>query len=143
LSSLWGKARNDVAEIGAIELRSCGDRASEKALTKWAEWNEADPEFFEGWQHLLFRASPPERVFALNCGDRLDAVCPTDCLDSWFRKAEVLHLTLLNEILHRSRDVFDGHVRVNAVLVEQIDDIGLESLEGGLGDFRDVLWPTI
>jgi len=64
-------------------------------------------------------------------------------LHSWFRKAEVLHLTLVDELLHRSRDVFDGHVRVNAVLIEQIDDIGLESLEGCLGDFLDVFWPTI
>src|SRR2546426_6622056 len=96
-----------------------------------------------GRQHLLFRAPPPQRVFALNCGDRLDSVCAPDCLHSWFRKAEVLHLTLLDELLHRSRDVFDGHVRVNAVLIEQINDIGLESLEGGLGDFLDVFWPTI
>src|SRR6266568_3613774 len=88
-------------------------------------------------------ASPPQRVFALNCGDRLDSVCAPDCLHSWFRKAEVLHLTLVDELLHRSRDVFDGHVRVNAVLIEQIDDIGLESLEGCLGDFLDVFWPTI
>src|SRR2546428_13481286 len=82
-ASLWGKARDDVAEIGAIELRIFGDLASEEALTKRAKWNESDPEFFEGWQHLLFRASPPQRVFALNCGDRLDSVCATDCLHSF------------------------------------------------------------
>jgi hypothetical protein len=55
----------------------------------------------------------------------------------------VLHRTLLNEVLHRSRAVLDRHVRVYPVLVEQIDDIGLESLEGRLGDFLDVLWRTI
>src|SRR5437879_7096128 len=142
-ASLWGKARDDVAEIGAIELRIFGDLASEEALTKRAKGNESDPEFFEGWQHLLFRASPPQRVFALNCGDRLDSVCATDCLHSWIRKAEVLHLTFLNQVLHGARYVFDRHGGVNTVLVEQIDDIGLESLEGGLGDFLDVLWPTI
>ena len=80
---------------------------------------------------------------ALNCRDRLDSVCATDCLHSWFRKSEVLHLTLLNQVLHGSRNVFDIHVRINTVLVKQIDDIGLESPEGGLGDFLDVLWPTI
>src|SRR2546425_1518160 len=42
-SSLWGKARDDVAEIGAIELRIFGDLASEEALTKRAKWNESDP----------------------------------------------------------------------------------------------------
>ena len=62
---------------------------------------------------------------------------------SWFRKAEMLHLTLVDQVFHGSCDVFDRHVRVNTVLVEQIDDIGLESLEGGLGDFLDVFWPAI
>jgi len=47
-SSLWGKARDDVAEIGAIELRILGDLAREEALTKRAKWNESDPEFLKG-----------------------------------------------------------------------------------------------
>src|SRR6266496_509649 len=58
-SSFWGKARDDVAEIVAIELRIFVDLASEKAPTKRTKWNEPDPEFFEGWQHVFFRASPP------------------------------------------------------------------------------------
>ena len=60
-----------------------------------------------------------------------------------FGKTEVLNLTLLNQILHRSGHVFDRHVRINAVLIEQIDRIGLESLERGFGDFLDVLRPTV
>src|SRR5262245_66471145 len=70
-------------------------------------------------------------------------MCATDGLRSCFRKAEVFHLTLLNQVLHRSRHVFDRHVRVNTVLIEQINDIDLESLERGLGDLLDVFWPTI
>ena len=45
--SLWGKARDDVAEIGFIELRIFVDLASKEAFTKRAEWNESDPEFLE------------------------------------------------------------------------------------------------
>src|SRR6185369_3718874 len=84
LASLWGEARDDVAEIGAIELRIFGDLAGEEALTERAEWNESDTELLECRQQLLFRAPPPQRVFALNCGDRLDQVCATDRLHSWF-----------------------------------------------------------
>src|SRR5437667_12024265 len=47
-SSLRGKARDDVAEIGTIELRIFVDLAREEALTKRAKWNELDREFFEG-----------------------------------------------------------------------------------------------
>src|SRR5437867_248031 len=98
--SLQGEARDEVAEIGAIELRILGDLAGEEALAKRAKWNESDPEFLEGWQRFLFRAPPPQRVFALNCGDRLDSVGAPDRLHSWFRKAEVPHFALLNEVLH-------------------------------------------
>src|SRR5580692_6922102 len=112
-SSFWGKARDDVAEIRAIELRILGDLAREKALAERAKWNESNAKFFEGRQHVLFRASPSQRVFALHCRDRLDSVGATDCMHSWFRKAEVLHLTLLNQVLHRARHLFDRHLRVN------------------------------
>src|ERR1700736_843406 len=62
---LWGKARDDVAEIRTIELRVLVDLAREKTLTERAKWNESDPEFFKRRQHRLFRRPPPQRVFAL------------------------------------------------------------------------------
>ena len=73
----------------------------------------------------VFRLAPPQRVFALERGDRLDGVRATDCLHSRFRKAEVLHFAFLDQVLHRARHVLDRHVRVDTVLIEQIDDIGL------------------
>src|SRR5438128_1771499 len=73
----------------------------------------------------------------------MDAVCASDRLHSGFRKAEVLDLTFLNQVLHSSRHVFDWHVWINAMLIEQIDGIGLESLERRFGDLLDVFWPAI
>ena len=67
----------------------------------------------------------------------------TDGFHACFRKAEVLHLALLNQVLHRSCYILDRHIRVNAVLIEQIDDVGLEPLERALDCFLDVLWPAI
>jgi hypothetical protein len=55
------------------------------------------------------------------------------------RKAEVLNLALLDQVLHGSRYVFDRHVRIKTVLIGQIDDIDLEPLERGVGDLLDVL----
>jgi hypothetical protein len=60
-----------------------------------------------------------------------------------FGQAEVPDLTFLNQVLHRPRHVLDRHVRVDTVLVEQIDGIDPESLERGLGNHLDVLWPTV
>src|SRR6266566_6244496 len=42
---------------------------------------------------------------------------------------KLLDLTFLNQVLHRSRHVFDWHVRINAMLIEQIDGSGVEALE--------------
>ena len=72
--------------------------------------------------------SPPQRVLALDCGDRLDRVCAADRLHSRFGEAEVLDLSFLDQLLDRSRHVLDRHVGVDAVLVEQIDGIDPEPL---------------
>ena len=55
----------------------------------------------------------------------------------------MLHLAFLDQVLHRSSDVFDWHVRVNTVLIEEIDGIDLEPLERALGGLLDVLWPAV
>ena len=49
--------------------------------------------------------------------------------DAGFGEAEVLDLACLNEILDGTGYVFDGDVGVDAVLVEQVDDIDFEALE--------------
>src|SRR5215475_12710837 len=52
-------------------------------------------------------------------------------------------LALLNQFLHRSGDVFDRRVRVDAVLIEKIDGLDPEPLERGLGDLLYMLRPAV
>jgi hypothetical protein len=141
--SLRRKAGEGVAEVGTVKRSGLVDVSREEALAQRAIWNEADFEFLEGRQHFRFRASPPQRVFALDRSHRLDGVCATDRLHACFRKAEVLNLIFLNQVLHRPRNVFDWHVRVNAVLIEQINGVDLEPLERALGGLLDVLRPAV
>src|ERR1035438_9363692 len=143
LESLRREARQRTPEVGVVELRIFVHLAREEALAQGTVRNQPDSEFLKGRYHFLFRSPRPQRIFALQRSDRLNSVCAADGLHSCFGKAEVLHLALLNQILHRSRYVFDRHVQVNTVLVEQIDDICLEPLERCLGDLPDVLWPAI
>src|SRR5512139_329314 len=70
-------------------------------------------------------------------------MCPAYCLHSCFRHAKVFNLPFLNQILHRTSHIFDGHSWVNAVLVEQVDGIDLESLERSFGDPLDLLGSAI
>ena len=103
-------ARQAAADINTGEGRVFVDLSREIAPAQRAEWNEADPEFLASRQHFRFNFSPPQRVFALDCRDWLNRVGVSNRLCSCFRKAEVLHLALLNQVLYRSRHVFDGHV---------------------------------
>jgi hypothetical protein len=55
----------------------------------------------------------------------------------------VLHLAFPDQVLHRACHVFDGHVRVNPMLIDQVNCLDLEPLERALGGLLDVLWPTV
>src|SRR5262249_3587297 len=114
------------------------DLVREEAFSQRAKGNKADSQPFENRNDLRLRLPPPKGVFALKCGDRLDGVRAPNGLHSRFGKAEVLNLALLNQVLHRSRYVLDGNVRVYTVLIEQIDDIGPEPLERGFGHLLDM-----
>src|SRR5271157_1916207 len=58
LSSLWSKARDDAAEVAAIEIRIRVDLPREESRAQRAERNEADSEFIEDRQNFCFGASP-------------------------------------------------------------------------------------
>src|SRR5258708_7560499 len=64
-------------------------------------------------------------------------------LHAGFREPDVLHLALLDGVFHRLVAVFARHVGIYEVLIEKIDDIGLEALERCLGDLLDVFWTTV
>src|SRR4029450_10066301 len=72
-----------------------------------------------------------------------NCMCATNRLYSRLRKPEVLHLAFLNQVLYRLRHAFDWHVGIDAVLIEQIDNIGPKSFQRSVGDFLDMLGPAI
>src|ERR1700682_362735 len=80
--SLGRKAGNDVAEIGLVERRVLVDLSREETFTKRTKGNEADAQLLTRRQQFLFRLSPPKRIFALQCSDRLDRMRATDRLHS-------------------------------------------------------------
>ena len=54
-------------------------------------------------------------------------------------QTEVLDLALLDQTPDGARDVFDRHVRIHAVLIEEIDRIDTEPFQRALRDLLDVL----
>ena len=63
----------------------------------------------------------------------------TDGLHIGFGEAKVLHLALLDQFLHGSCDVFDGHVGIDAVLVEDVNAVDVQTLQRCCGNLLDVL----
>src|SRR5579871_625748 len=52
-------------------------------------------------------------------------------------------LSLSDQFLDGSCDILHRHIRVDAVLIEQIDAVRLETLERCVGDFADAFRPAI
>jgi hypothetical protein len=52
-------------------------------------------------------------------------------------------LALADQLLERSRDILDRNVGIGAVLIEQVDGVGLQPLEARVDDFADVLGTAV
>lgn len=93
--------------------------------------DKTNSQFLAGGQHLRLGIPGPNRILALQRGDRLDGVGAANRSRPGFREAEVFHLAGPNQILDRASDVFDWDVRIDAMLIKNIDDIGTEAFERG------------
>ena len=67
---------------------------------------------------------------------------PTDRWCGCLRHAEVLDLAGLDEFLDRTGDILDGHIRVDAVLVIEVDGVHAEPLQRAVDDLLDHLGPA-
>ncbi len=55
----------------------------------------------------------------------------------------MLHLARLNQVLHRSRYVLNGHIEIDAVLIEEVDGVDLQALERILRNLLDAFGPAV
>src|SRR5262249_36459200 len=138
-----GEARNNVPKIVFGKLSVLADCSRQKALAERAKRDEPDAEFFQRGKDFCFGLSPPERVFALERGDRLNLVRAANGLHTGLGESEVFYFALLNKILYGSGHVLNGYFGIDPVLIKEIDDIGLKALERSLSDFPDVRGPAI
>src|SRR3974390_2196176 len=138
-TGLGREARETAAIVLWVKLRVFRNRPSEESLTKRTERNKPNAEFFERGNDFFFRPLPPERVFTLQRRHRLNCMCAAYGLCPRFRQSEVLHLAFLNQALHCSRHVFNGHVRIDEMLIEKIDGVDLEPCQRALDTLFDVL----
>ena len=83
------KARRVAAVIAGLQIVDALYLPGEKAAPQRAVGDEADAELAHGWQDVVFRLAASQRVFGLQCGDRVHLVRAPDRVGRCFGEAEV------------------------------------------------------
>ena len=86
--------------------------------------NESDAQFAQQRQQFRLRVTRPKRVLGLQGGDGVDGVGPTDRGGAGLGQADVPDLALGDQLGQGADGVLDGRVRVDPVLVVQVDVVG-------------------
>jgi hypothetical protein len=108
-------------------------------LTERTERDKSDFELLERRQDRVLGLAPPERVLALQRGHWLYRVRTAYRLHAGLRQPEVPDLAFLNQLLDGAGDVFDRHVLIDAVLIEEVDRVCPEPLQRAFDCSTDVV----
>jgi hypothetical protein len=130
----WRRRKSSSGQV--LELL---EAAGEESSAQRAIWDEADAELAAGREDLVLDVAHPERVLGLQRGDRVHGVRAADRRRRGLAEPEEADLPLLHELGHRPDRLLDWHLRVDAVLVVEVDVIGAEPLERRLAGAADVL----
>ena len=90
-----------------------------------------------------FRRPHPQRVFALESGDRLHRVGATNRLYPCLGNSEVLHLACWISSFTVPATSSIGTFGIDPVLIEQVDGLDPQPLERAFDGLLDVLRPAI
>ena len=124
-------------EVAGGERRGRVDGSGEEALAERAVGDEADAELGEDGDDVVLPVAPPQRVLALDGGDGMHGVGPADRVGGCFGEPEVSDLPGVDELLDRPGDVLDRHIRVDAVLVVEVDVVGAQPAQRTLDGAAD------
>ena len=97
-----------------------------EALAERGIRHEADAEFAQQRQHLGLVVAGPQRVLRLQRGDRVHGVGAADRVDPGLGQPDVADLALGDQFGDGADGVLDRGVRVDPVLVVQVDVVGVE-----------------
>ena len=81
----------------------------------------------------------PQRVLGLQRGDRMDGVRAANRRRRRLGQSEVAHLAGLHELGHRADGLLDRRLRVDAVLVVEVDVVDAQALQRGVAGRAHVL----
>lgn len=137
------EARVLEARVGGVEVGAGGDGAGEEAAAERGVGDDLDAELAGRGEELRLVRLDLEgegRVLHLRGGDRVHLAGALEGARRALGQAEVLHLALLDQLGHGAYRLLNGRLFVYAVLVVEVNVVGLESFQGlgtGLFDISD------
>lgn len=111
------------AYVAWREARVRIDPSGEELHAERAPRHKPDAEFFAERNHVLLRPAPQHRVFVLHGGDRQRRMRAPQRVQAHLGEAPMADLALAHKALHGARNILDGHVGIDAVLIEQVDAV--------------------
>ncbi len=125
---LGGEARMLMpAVVGVDHLRPRQEAAAERAVG-----DEADAQFLRGGEHPGLHVAGPEGVFALQGGDRVDCVGPSQFAGRGFGNPDGSDLPFRLDLAELAHRLLDRDLRVDAMQVVEVDVIQPQPLEARL-----------
>src|SRR3954470_10302900 len=73
----------------------------------------------------------------------MNRVCAANRLLACFGQSEVANFSGADEVRHGAHHILDRHAWVDAMLIQQVDAIGLQPSERRLDDVANVRWPAV
>src|SRR5262249_40877629 len=113
--------------------------AREESAPQRTERHEADTKLTADWQHVGLSIAEPQRVLALQRRNRMDLVCAMDGSRRSLRQPDEPYLAGGDETCKGADAFFDGRLRIDAMKVKEIDDVGPEPAETLVARGSDVL----
>ncbi len=136
---LWRESGLALADVTVGESRPRVDGTGQKPHPERAPRDEADAELLAERDDHLLRPAPQHRILVLNGTDAQRRMGAAQRLRSHLREAPVQDLALRHQLLDGAGDVFDRDLRVDAMLIEEIDAVGAKTLEHALDRELDVV----
>ena len=133
------EARRRVAPVVRGEVGGGAEAAGQQAAAERAVGHEADPELAAGGERTGLVVAGEERVLALQRADRVDGVRAPQRGGRGLGEAEEPHLARADELGHGADRLLDRRLRVDAVLVVEVDRVETEPLQAGVAGRADVL----
>jgi hypothetical protein len=93
----------------------------EKAAAERTEGNQTDAQLAQERKDARLEVALPERVLALQRGDRMHRMRAADGLLPRLRQSEKSHLPSLDQLRHHPHDLLDRHFGIDPMLIEKVD----------------------